>query len=126
MYRPKTVLTYYSDECQTQSFSSYYVSLCFRSSLPPSSSVAIIDVIAAFHCICKDGKPTCLLTNWKEQLVICKLPMSKLSKSKSITSLSLILNRRQIQRRNCAPFSSCDGYYILVSPQNALKEGKHV
>ncbi len=29
MYRSWTVLKYYSDDCQTQNSSSYYVSLCF-------------------------------------------------------------------------------------------------
>ncbi len=36
LYRSKTVLTYYSNECQTQSFRSYYALLCFRFSSPSS------------------------------------------------------------------------------------------
>ena len=43
LYWSKTVLTYYSDECQTRIFSSYYISLCFWFSSPSSSSVPIKD-----------------------------------------------------------------------------------
>ncbi len=35
LYRSKTFLTYNSDECQTLSFSSYYVYLYFQFFLPP-------------------------------------------------------------------------------------------
>ncbi len=41
--RKTFLLTYYSDECQTQGLSSYCVPLCFRFSSSPPSSVPIKD-----------------------------------------------------------------------------------
>ena len=37
----KYVITYFSDECQTQGFNSYFISLCFQFSSPFSSSLLI-------------------------------------------------------------------------------------
>ena len=62
LYRSKTVLTHYSDECLTQRFSSYYfASICFRFFSPSSSSVQIKDCSDALLWWVSDGKFLLLL-----------------------------------------------------------------
>ena len=56
LYCSKTILTHYSDECQTQSFGSYYVSLCFRFSSPSACSVLIKDCSDTLLWLVSDKK----------------------------------------------------------------------